>query len=75
MKAKHFVLAIILLLSVSCVTFADRQLDRAEILQIFEKLTSQPKKTWIPAGTIEATHEEYRAPKTTELNEINNRIN
>ena len=75
MKAKHFVLAIILLLSVSCVTFADRQLDRAEILQIFEKLTSQPRKTWIPAGTIEATHEEYRAPKTTNLNEINNRIN
>ena len=75
MKTKHFVLAIILLLSVSCVTFADRQLDRAEILQIFEKLTSQPRKTWIPAGTIEATHEEYRAPKTTDLNEINNRIN
>ena len=75
MKAKHFVLAIILLLSVSCVAFADRQLDRAEILQIFEKLTSQPRKTWIPAGTIEATHEEYRAPKTTDLNEINNRIN
>jgi len=44
-------------------------------LQIFEKLTSQPRNTWIPAGTIEARHEEYRAPKTTNLNEINNRIN
>jgi len=75
MKAKHFVLTIVLSLSVSCVAFADRQLDRAEILQIFEKLTSQPRKTWIPTGTIEATHEEYRAPKTTNLNEINNRIN
>jgi len=75
MKTKHFVLAIILLLSVSCAAFADRQLDRAEILQILGKLTSQPRKTWIPAGTIEATHEEYRAPKTTNLNEINNRIN
>jgi hypothetical protein len=75
MKTKHFVLTIVLSLSVSCVAFADRQLDRAEILQIFEKLTSQPRKTWIPAGTIEATHEEYRAPKTTNLNEINNRIN
>ena len=75
MKTKHFLLTIILLLSVSCVAFADRQLERAEILQIFEKLTVQPRKTWIPAGTIEATHEEYRAPKTTDLNEINNRIN
>ena len=75
MKMKHFLLTIVLSLSVSCVAFADRQLDRVEILQIFEKLTSQPRKTWIPAGTIEATHEEYRAPKTTDLNEINNRIN
>ena len=75
MKTKYFVLAIVLSLSVSCVAFADRQLDRAEILQIFGKLTSQPRKTWIHAGTIEATHEEYRAPKTTDLNEINNQIN
>ena len=75
MKTKHFLLTIILLLSVSCVAFADRQLERAEILQIFEKLTVQPRKTWIPGGTIEATHEEYRAPKTTNLNEINNQIN
>ena len=75
MKTKHFLLTIVLSLSVSCVAFADRQLDRTEILQIFEKLTSQPRKTWIPAGTIEATHEEYRAPETTNLNEINNQIN
>jgi len=75
MKMKHFLLTVVLSLSVSCVAFADRQLNRAEILQIFEKLTSQPRKTWIPAGTIEATHEEHRAPKTTDLNEINNRIN
>ncbi len=74
MKTKHFVLTIVLSLSVSCVAFADRQLDRSEILQIFGKLTSQPRNTWMPAGTIEARHEEYRAPKTTDLNEINNRI-
>jgi hypothetical protein len=74
MKKKHFVLAIISLLSVSSVAFADRQLDRAEILQIFEKLTSQPRKTWIPAGTIKATHQEYKAPRITDLDEINDRI-
>ncbi len=75
MKTKHFVLAIVFSLSVSCVTFADRQLEKAEISQIFEKLTSQSRKTWVPAGTIEAIHEEYRAPKTTNLNEISSLIN
>jgi hypothetical protein len=61
-------------LFVSCAAFADRQLDRAEILQIFQKLTSQPRKTWIPAGTIEAVHEEYRAPKVIDPNEIERQI-
>ena len=74
MKRRHFVSAVVLLLSVSCVAFADRQLAGAEILQIFEKLASQPRKTWIAAGTIEATHHEYKAPKTTDVNKINDRI-
>jgi len=75
MKTKHTLLAVAFLLSVSCAAFADRELDRTETLQILEGLTSQPKKTWIPAGVIEATREEYRAPKTTDPNEINNQIN
>ena len=74
MKARHTILAVVLLLSVSCPVFADRQLDRVETLQIFQQLTSQARKSWIPAGTIEATHEEYRAPKTTDVSEINNQI-
>ena len=74
MKAKHILLTIFLLLSSSGVLFADRGLERTEILQIFQQLTSQPQKTWIPAGTIQASHEEYKAPKTTDLNEINNQI-
>jgi len=74
MKTKHFTLVSILLLSISCAAFADRTLERAEILQIFQQLTNQPKKTWIPAGAIKATHEEYRASKTTDPNEINGRI-
>ncbi len=53
---------------------ADRQLPEAEILQIFETLTSQPRKTWISSGTISAAHEEYRAPSTTDEDEINDRI-
>jgi hypothetical protein len=74
MKTKYFVSALVLLLSINLAAFADRQLDRAETLQIFQQLTSQPKKTWIPAGSIEATHEEYRAPKTTDSIEVNNQV-
>ena len=74
MRTRHFALAILSSLSISCAAFADRQLDRTEILQIFQKLTSQPRKTWIPAGTIEATHEEYRAAKVTDPNEIERQI-
>jgi hypothetical protein len=74
MHTKHFALAIIVLLSVTCTVFADRLLERDEILQIFQTLTSQSKKTWIPAGTIEATHEEYGAPKVIDPNEIERQI-
>ncbi len=74
MKTKNILLTVLFLLSVSCAAFADRELDRTEILEIFQQLTSQPRKTWISAGTIEATREEYKAPKTTDRNEINNRI-
>jgi hypothetical protein len=49
-------------------------LDRGEILQIFEKLTSQPQKAWLPAGTIEAEHEEFKAAKTANTAEINRQI-
>lgn len=60
MEAKKPILIIILLLTISTVAFGDRELDRTEILQIFKTLTSQPRKTWIPAGTIEATHIAYK---------------
>ena len=75
MDTKHFALTIAVLLSLTCTVFADRPLERDEILQIFQTLTSQPRKTWISAGTIEATHEEYRAPKVIDPNEIERQIN
>ncbi len=74
MKTKHYVLTILCLFSLSGIAFGDRQLERAEILQILQKLTSQPRKTWISAGTIEATHEEYRAPKITSTTAISTEI-
>jgi hypothetical protein len=60
-KIRGFILAAILLLIACGFASADRELERAEILQIFQALTAQPRDTWIPAGTIEATHQEFKA--------------
>lgn len=74
MKIKQFIFMYIFLLSANCAVFADRILERAEILQIFQQLTSQPKKTWIQAGTINALHEEFKARQIADANEINRQI-
>jgi len=74
MKARSILSAVIFLAAAVGTATADRQLDSAEISQILQQLTSQPKKTWIPAGVIEAQHQEYRAPKTSDVNEINIKI-
>ncbi len=72
---KISLLMVLVVLLVNCTALADRLLDRAQTLQIFQQLTAQPRKTWIPAGTIEAINEEYKAPKTTSSEEVNNQIN
>ncbi|MHC4418437.1 MAG: hypothetical protein ACYSU6_07600, partial [Planctomycetota bacterium] len=74
MKTKHVVLVVIVLLCITCPAIADRPLDRTEILQVFQELTSQPRKAWITSGTIEASREEYKAPKTMDPNELINQI-
>ena len=61
MKIKTFTITVISLLIFQSFAFAGRQLNRAEILQIFQTLTDQPRRTWIPAGTIEASHQAYTA--------------
>jgi len=41
---------------------------------VFQHLTSQPRKTWIPAGTIQATHHEYAAAKVTDAAQVRDEI-
>ncbi len=53
MKAQYFILILILLLTRLNTAFADRILDRSEILEIFQILTEQHRNTWIQKGTIE----------------------
>lgn len=72
MIKKTFTLIAVLFLC--CSAFADRQLDRSEVLEIFDTLTQTPRKAWIPIGTIQATHQEYRTSQTTDANHINARI-
>ena len=59
MKTGYALWAVTFVLLAQNLSLADRQLDQSEILQIFETLTSQPRNTWIPAGTIKATHLAY----------------
>jgi hypothetical protein len=75
MCRRHVVIIGALVQFIGSIAFADRPLNRTEILEIFQKLTSQPRKTWIPHGIIEATHQEYRAAKATDLDEINTQVN
>jgi hypothetical protein len=76
MFTKHIILlGMSFILCVCGIASAERTLDRGEILEIFDKLTNQPKKTWISAGTIDAVHDEYRAAKTTDQAKIDSQIN
>jgi hypothetical protein len=61
MRIRNLVLASVLSFLVQGFASADRQLDKAEILQIFQTLTEHPRNTWIPRGTIEAEHSAYKA--------------
>ena len=61
---------ILILITVSPL-FADRELERSEIVKILEHLTSNSQRTWIPEGTIEATFQSFNSMtnRTTESTE------
>ncbi len=74
MKARFLLPVVVLSLSLTAVASGQRTLQSDEILQVFHKLTSQPRNTWIPAGTIEATHREQREPKITDSTVLRDEI-
>jgi hypothetical protein len=61
MGKKVLALVMLLLFVTGSHAFADRALDRTEIVQIFQTLTNQPKRTWIPDGVIQARRFQYRS--------------
>lgn len=66
MKARHVFSIFIFSLCLAGITYGQRTLSSSEVQEIFRTLTSRPRTTWIPAGTIEASHHQYGAPKITD---------
>ncbi len=67
-------LTIIAVLGLSPTVWGQKALSSAEVQQILQQVTSRPRQTWLPAGTIQAVHQEYGAPKTTDSTTIRNEI-
>jgi len=74
MKALIVVTAAVTILAAAGPLRAERALDRQEVLQIFQDLTAQPRRTWIPAGVISASRHKYEAPKVLDEAEVAARI-
>lgn len=67
MKYAHI---LVIALALSTTVLAQRVLERTEVLNLFGQLTTNPQKTWIPAGTITATNEQFNAAKTIDTGEV-----
>ena len=74
MKIRQIIMMVTLCAVLCGTVVANRELERSEVLDLFHELTSNPRKTWISEGQIEAAHQEYRAVKITDEAEIKQRI-
>ncbi len=75
MKSLTSLLMIVVSLGLPVAAWGQKTLLSAEVQQIVQQVTSRPRKTWVPAGTIQARHQEYGASKTTDPTTIQNEIN
>jgi hypothetical protein len=74
MERKSILMSLVTTAFCVALCMADRQLDRSEVLQLFKQLTSTPRVAWIHAGTIQGLHEQYRAAKVTDANQIREKV-
>jgi hypothetical protein len=74
MRSCTILLTIIVSTCLTTAAWAQKTLSSAETQQILQQLTSQPRNAWVPAGTIQATHQEYGAAKTTDAAVIRSEI-
>jgi len=63
MKIRNLGLMVILLSGVQGFAFGGEPLNSNDIQLLFQALTDQSRKSWIPSGSIEATHLEYKQSK------------
>lgn len=70
MRTHTVTIAILVIICTVGVASAQRTLEKSEALDILDKLASQRPTTWLPAGTIQARHERYRAARVTNAAEI-----
>jgi hypothetical protein len=75
MRTYTILLTAVASVCLSPAAWGQRTLSSAEVQQILQQLTSRPRQTWLPTGTIQATHQEYGAAKTTDPATIQNEIN
>jgi hypothetical protein len=66
MRVANSTMVLILAVAMGLPLYGQRSLNQAEIGEIVEELTRMGRQTWIPAGTIEGRHQQYRAPRTTD---------
>jgi hypothetical protein len=66
MKTTSVLCALVASLCLPPAAFSQTTLDKAKTQDILKQLTSQSYTTWVSAGAIEATHQEYGAAKITD---------
>jgi Peptidase C39 family len=71
MKSAYVTIVAIVTLCAATIASGQRTLEKTEALEIIEKLTSQRPTTWLPAGTIEAKHQKFRAARVTDSAQVN----
>jgi len=69
MNRRHAAAAVLTLV-LAHISLADRVLDRAEILALFEARTAAGRLTWVESGVIRASHWEYRAAVQPDSQEV-----
>jgi hypothetical protein len=69
MEMRHLSI-IAVILSTTAGSYADSALSQSDAQGILHKLSATPTRTWISAGTIVATHEQYRAARMTDAAQV-----
>ena len=74
MKATTVLFVAAAFLCLTSAVLGQQALDEAQVQGILDQLTSQPRNTWISAGTIRGTHYQEGGPRVTDAATIQSEI-